>query len=575
MKASDTGQPIARVEEIAQGTLTTTDGRPVRAVSEYATGAQTADGRPIQAVSTTIDEGMPVAPISIYPAGTMKTADGRPVHAVSNYTAAGARTTFGGSPPPPPPPPPAAGATRTDFTSLGLTPALHYHPNTEATTVSNGRLTAVSANGTSPALTPSPSGPFEQTDLNGIKRWRFEGSEYLDVPKSFVATLRAHSVFIVGRLHETATTQNLFSLSYLSDGVTVFNGGNSLRSLRATGNVPWLYGVSLASFNSTVNKNYLPLGSQMQVFGMASRTTANGGFKTWTNKKPSSDLGQLGVTANAQGARIMGYLHSNGSNNFADIYEIVVFTTELTDVQAQGVADALVANWSIPEITQNLALEGDSITDGIGEVTSGDCLAMALTEPGRNLIPANVRVLPLGISGAKVAEAIARRDAANGWQAAKIGTNAADNIMAMQMGRNDTAAYITGGQTAAQAAQSTYDDIKAYWNDATNGAATVRGWKPVQMANITCDGGSTGVDLYGLIKANFAADVSGGSVIDLQAIQDSNGGLGAGYYPFNKDSAGRIPPYYQSADATHPSEYGTLIMATGGDTPQHGYGALA
>jgi len=469
-----------------------------------------------------------------------------------------------------PTPTPTAGASRvSDWTAaVGLTPALYYHPNTETVTKTGARLTGVSANSLSPALTTSATGPKEVTYANGIKAWRSDGSEYLDVPNTFAANPRQITVFMVARVHKHSTTNNYFSISYASDGITALAGGATFRGVGSSNTAPFMYNAGIASNLSATNKEFMVPGSQVQVMGLASRTTANGGTKFWNNKNPSDTRAQSGVTTTGTvGARIFGYVSSNGSTNFMDLLEIVVFAGELTDVQAQAVADYMTDRWGIVAITQNLLLEGDSITDGVTEVISGDNVAMAITEPGLGLIPANVRVLNMGKSGAQTSDMVTRRDATNGWPVIKIGANANDNVCAVQIGRNDTA---SGGLTAAQ----TYDAIKAYWNTATTGVVA-RGWKPVQFANIACDSGVVTTTLHDLITANFATDVTGGTVIDLQLIRDSDGGLGADFSPFVLSAQNGT--YYQdddgSLDTTHPSIYGTKIMGTGGDTPANGVAA--
>lgn len=459
--------------------------------------------------------------------------------------------------------------------AVGFVPALYYHPNTETVSVAGGRLTGVSANSISPALTPSASGPKVVTYEDGTTAWRSDGSEYLDVPNTFAINPRVFSVFIVARAHKHANTANYFSISFASDGTTPVAGGASFRSVGSGSAAPYLFNSAVASSGSIANKEFMVPGAQVQVLGMASRTTANGGTRFSINKRVSSALAQSGVTTTGTvGARIMGYVSSNGTTNYLDILEIAVFAGELTDGQFQRIGEYLTDRWSVDEITQTLLIDGDSIFDGVIEVASGDNVAMVITEPGKNLIPSNVRVLNIGKSGAATADLITRRDATNGWPSMKIGTAAADNIVAVQIGRNDTAAYVSGGDTAAVAASKTYTDILNYWNGATTGVVA-RGWKPVQFANIACDTGAASSNLYATIKANFATDVAGGTVIDLQAIVDSAGGAGRKPFAFSPDT--RDGTYYQdddgSLDTTHPSVYGTRIMGTGGDTPENGVAA--
>jgi hypothetical protein len=340
---------------------------------------------------------------------------------------------------------------------------------------------------------------LEQADLRGIKRWRWEGAAaYLDLPNSFDWDNRAFTLFMVGRWHEQSATCSFFGPKFTGDGATVANVSNGFLGVRtAAGNAPaWPNIGNQLSHNQTgADKPFSPLGAQLAVVGGISRAS---GYSEnalvqpvrWYHNSKTISGGTAVQTVSADaatgrklvGGRIGGYLNSNGTPRF-DLYEMVGFKGQLSNAEGAAIAAALMANWGIVDFTRNIVLEGDSITDGIGEITSGDTLGMEMTEPGLGLIPADVRLFNIGASGSKVAECITRRDLAYGWPSMRIGTNSADNILMLQIGRNDTAAHIAGGASGSGAAASSFADILNYHNDSASGVV-VRGWKPVQMVNV-------------------------------------------------------------------------------------------
>ena len=476
-----------------------------------------------------------------------------------------------------------AGAARTSFASAGLTPVFHYHPNSETTSVNgSGQVTGVAANATSPELLATAAGILEQIDLRGIKRWRWEGvAAYLDLPASFDWDNRAFTLFMVGRHHKHSSTGWFFGPKYTGDGVTTANTlGGFLGVRAANSSLPaWPAIGNQLSYNQTHgDKPYMPLGAQLAVFGGASRASgyAEDGVTQpvrWYHNGRTMPGPTAVQTVAAVGGKVLtggrtgGYLNANGVPRF-DLYEIVAFKGQLTNAQCAAVCDKLMANWGIVPFTRNLVLEGDSITDGINEITTGDSKAMVLSEVGRELIPNDVRVFNTGVSGAKVAELVTRRDAVNGWPAMLLPGGAAKNLIAVQIGRNDVSAYVAAnpGWTADQVGDAVFADILGYHNDATSGVVT-RGWKPVQAVNVR-NGNMNGIArLQARIRTDFATSVPGGAIIDLPLIQHGSN------KPFD---TGPFATYYQNggSDTTHPNELGEIVMVTGADTPQHGYGAI-
>lgn len=87
-------------------------------------------------------------------------------------------------------------------------------------------------------------------------------------------------------------------------------------------------------------------------------------------------------------------------------------------------------------------------------------------------MPPGWRVCNLGTSGNKVADLVAKRDAANGWAAQVL---PGQNVMAFEVGRNDVAAGVSPA--------ALYSGVVAYLNTASTGVLQ-RGWTVRAMANI-------------------------------------------------------------------------------------------
>jgi hypothetical protein len=196
---------------------------------------------------------------------------------------------------------------------------------------------------------------------------------------------------------------------------------------------------------------------------------------------------------------------------------------------------------------------------------------MLLTQPGSELVPRNVRVINAGISGNQVSTLVTRRDAANGWPTNLL---PGENLVAVQIGRNN---FSVGGQTGVQCYSAVVSLIS------NPGAGTEgylqRGWKVAQMVNIAMAPSvqAKNVEMRSLLRsAQFLTDTMSapgqpyaGKVgrIDLPLITV------AGDTKFN-DEADAADTGIYDVDATHLKLAGNRIMASGGDTPQHGYGAI-
>jgi hypothetical protein len=459
----------------------------------------------------------------------------------------------------------------TTLTSFALAPACRWHPAFSSVTKSGATVTQASdLMGLADAAHAS-AGPVEMVDGLGRKFWRFSGANFLDVAQSLVANARGIAVFMVVRHHKQRTT-NFFAQSYQSDSVTVANTLGATLGVSTSSSLPsYLRGTNIsASFNAAAKHKVLA-GSQLQVIGVASRTTANGGQRLYVNNEVCA-VPQSGSTLTGlKGGRIGGYLNANGTTNWFDLYEAAVWTGEIGDAAADVIAEALVSNWDIPAVTGQIVLEGDSITDGIAPLTSGENVGMLLTEPGSERVPRNVRVINAGVSGAQVSNLVGRRDAANGWPTNLL---PGENVVAVQIGRNN---FSTGGQTGAQC----YSEIVSLLNNSAAGTEGYlqRGWKVAQMVNIAMAASvqPKNVDLRALLRsAQFLTDTMSGpaqayagkvSRIELPLIAV------AGDTKFN-DEADAADTGMYDGDATHLKLVGNKIMTSGGDTPQHGYGAI-
>lgn len=457
--------------------------------------------------------------------------------------------------------------------TLPTTPTARWHAQHSTVTTSGGRVTQANdiqglANATEGA---AGVGPLELTDGLGRKFWRFTGAEYLNIAGALVADQRGITVFVVGRMHR-AMTGNFFGLGNVAQGTTQ-NTQGSVINTSVSGNLPpYLRGTSTSASSDATNKAKVIVGSQLQVMGVASRPTASGAQRLYLNNGVASVVQSAGALTGVIGAEIGRYPFSAGTSGtwlLADIYEIAVFVGVLTDGQADAIAAALVSGWSIPAVTNQAVLDGDSITQGTGTVTVGNQISMRLTEPGgAHALPGSWRVVSVGVSGNTVASLVTRRDAANTMYDNLL---AGRNVVACQIGRNDLPTK-TGAQV--------YAEIIALINTTTTGYLQ-RGWEVRQAVNIAVSASinTANSDLRTLLRAaQFKTDTLTGAgqafdgklgIMDLPLITS-----GASGTIFDTTADAGDVAWFQG-DNTHPTEAGVLAMVTGGDlaTAANGYSA--
>ncbi|MFC3441150.1 hypothetical protein ACFOKF_08060 [Sphingobium rhizovicinum] len=506
-------------------------------------------------------------------------------------------------------------------TSFALTPSVHYHPATQSATLDGAArvlacpdlmalagLSGVNAGGVT-------IGPVQMTDALGRRFWRFRGADALVIANSLTAlSARAVACFMVGRVHLAKNTANFFSPRYASyvDDTTnaTYAGGATLRQVVTGNSAPWLYGAGVGAFSDTANGHKAIAGAQMQVIGVASRTTANGGQRLYVNEGVAS-VAQSGVTSTSctggliggvpasSNAITLGSATSNNTGDFFDLYEFALWNGTISNAQADAIAAAMTANYAIAAIDSQLVLEGDSITNAIPtalavDPTSSGNMAMILTEPGSLHVPASCRVLCRGTSGAQVSDLAARRDAGNTLASALLPGGAAKNVIAIQIGRNNVSES-NGKQNSAQF----YAALVPLLNSGSVGYLQ-RGWKVAQVANIA--GPTTAVTSNVLAGEDtiqkrleairlLIAD-PGAHLPNPSFLTDCLAGPGQAYdgqlavlhlydvtvggdtkFRTSADAADAASGYYDT-DLTHLRLAGQQLMVTGGDTPALGYASL-
>lgn len=474
------------------------------------------------------------------------------------------------------------GADATDLSGTGITAAVHYHLPTATVAMSGGRITSITDRmGLADASEGSAGvGPLDVTDGLGRRLARFTNAEWMKIAAALTSDTRALAVFMVMRAPRGGPGSP--AQSYFSQGV---NGAAPPNTGAATISVqtslkqaPFLVGNNIAASTDAAKRAKIVVGAQMQVVGVVSRPTANGAQRLYINQEFAS-VAQIPVAITAiAGAEIGRYAFTpsaTGAWAEMDLYELIVVKGVVTDVQAEAIAAAIVANWNIPAITDQVVITGDSLSRGIPPVSGYQSLGALLTNPGSPIsLPATTRVVNIAIGGYKIADLVLQRDAANGMLAQTL---PGKNIIANHILTND----LSAGTSAASA----YASLVAFWNTASTGALQ-RGWSGIQATNISRTGGTIMASiesLRALIRdpqylIDTATNVGGtfAGKMGLLELAEIEAG-GAKRFSTATDAANTT---YYSGDGLHPSVVGVQRLADGGDTPENGYfetiaGALA
>jgi hypothetical protein len=451
---------------------------------------------------------------------------------------------------------------------LPVTPTARWHPGFSSVVESGGRVVSASDLQGLAAATEGGAGlgPLALTDALGRKFWRFDGAQFMNVANALTINNRAVSVFMVGRAHRGATGA-ILGFGNAAAGTAINAGGAAMDSARALLGAPYLRSHSRAGALDATNGRWMVPGAQMQVLGAASRTTANGGTCLMLNRKQAL-VAQNTVSApsviGAEIARRPDTPGTSGNWGTFDLYELIVWSAGLTNAQMQNVASTLADHYAIPEIENQLILDGDSIMQGTGDVTASLSAAMIATEIGANRIPATWRVVNMGTSGNQVSNLVGKRDDATSWS---VATLPGQNVLAFEIGRNDMG---SGGLTATQH----YANVLAYMNTPTTGVLQ-RGWHARVMANIaTSSILMAQIEAYRALIRNpqFLTDTQSApgmafagrvSVVDTDLIED-------GGQPIFLTAANATDTTYYAGDNTHPTILGARLRITGGDNPARG-----
>lgn len=512
---------------------------------------------------------------------------------------------------------PVSGLSATTF---ALTPSVHYHPNSQTATLDGtNRVTAcpdlaglASLSGIN--YSGATIGPVQMTDGLGRKFWRFRGADAAIIGNALTGlSNRAFGVFMVGRVHLAKNNVNFFSAryaTYTDDTTNTAPSGSLFRQALVSSAAPYLYGSSTGAFNDATNGYKAIAGAQMQVMGVASRTTANGGQRLYINADCASVAqqsvsytsctgGLIGGIPAASNAITLGSTSPSNAGDYFDLYEFALWNATLTDAQADAISAAMVANYAIPAIDSQLVLEGDSITNAITtalatDPTSSGNMAMIMTDPSSLQVPATCRVLLRGTSGNTISSLVTRRDTTNPMSTALMPGGPSKNILAVQIGRNDVSES-NGKMNSTQY----YASLVALYNTASTGYLQ-RGWKVVHVANIAGPAATVTTNLIAgedTIQKRLeairvlVADTTN-HVPNPTFLNDCSAGTGQAYdgqltvlhlydvtvggntaFKTATDATNTAAGYYDN-DQTHLRLAGEQLMVSGGDTPQYGYGSI-
>lgn len=430
-----------------------------------------------------------------------------------------------------------------------------WFPHFSTVAESGGKVTQINdLVASNHATNATADGPTLETDARGTKFLRFDGSAWLEILGLALAS-RDCTVWLVGRQHRAQGGAAIFSLK----GGAVSAAQTILSAQAVSAN----QAPRVRCHSHAATDPQHVIGSQLQVIGAVSRSTAAGGIRTYHNNTEATSTAQSSSAqtgANCEIGRNAFSPGAAGTWNLFDLYEMVVYSAAQSNADADATAAALVAAWQIPEVTKSLVLEGDSITQGTGTVASGDTLGMLLSNPGGNLaMPAGWRVVNAGVSGNQTSNLVTRRDTANSVH--QLLLSGVDNYLVTQIGRNDIGA---GALTGAQ----TYANIVALLNTASTGYLQRGYTRCLQCVNIAVASGlaTQNDNLRALLRdintfRNDTLTNSGQafegklSIVDLPLVTVSGDTI------FNSVADSSDTNWYQG-DATHPNTAGVVQMAT-------------
>ena len=476
----------------------------------------------------------------------------------------------------------APGATATSFTTA---PQTQFHPHSQAGAVTkNGSvitacpdikgLAALSAGGT--------TGPVEMTDALGRKFWRFEAAAFAQIAATFAANTRGVSAILTGRIHRSAGAMLSCGLNGASPPAT----STGLIHTYTTGGAPYvLRPLGILSTGDAANRKFMACGHQLQVLAVRAGTTAGGGQRCYVNTDKAA-VAEASLGAAFTGMELGRYAASGGSAGSFDLYELALFTSGLAASAMDTAVAEAVANWQIPQLTATLLLEGDSrVHQPLANtgIPTGRILGMLLTDPGAGYVPGNYRVLTMAASGNMIADMTTRKNAASPGAYAADMQLTGERHVAYVMGTNDgqgsgDANYPGTTANTVQRGDAIVAADKAMIYDGTGAGLLEKGWtvtrviEPQQASNSNV---STAQMRLRHREAAFLTDTlaGAGQTYDgkLRRLELPLLSIG-GFKPFDLDTTVAGNAYYN--DTQHPNAAGAVLWASGGDTPQYGWGAV-
>lgn len=467
----------------------------------------------------------------------------------------------------------AAGLSPTVFPN---NPTFHYHANSGVTTAgSPSRVTAVTdirgfANATEGLDASSLGGPLAETDLLGRPYWNFEGNSYLNVQNTFGANQRAVGFIAVVRMAKVGLGYTIVSLGNVTN-LTPASTGASALGTNSSSTGPWIRGSSISASSGGAGKEKIVAGSQLQVIAVSSTAAGQRLFvnNNWVDVGATSinAVGLIGAEiarySNSPGAVTDPSTYNTGTWMQGHMYEVAGF---VAPTHAQMVANvaAVVANFAIPDIVNQIVFEGDSITMGSTSPPNWSP-SMLMTNPGASLkVPDTCRVINMGTSGDRVSNLVSRRDTALNIEGNAL-LSGAKNIIMLEIGRNDWP--VIGGT-------ATYSALVPLIHTTTTGYIE-RGWEVMALINQASSSNQTNCDQQRALmrditqfRTDCAATAAQLNIGEVALIEY------AGSTRFSTAADSLDTTYYQSGN-THLKPLGYEVKSSGGTTPAYGHIGLA
>lgn len=472
----------------------------------------------------------------------------------------------------------------------------NWDANHSTITQANGRVTSVSdlKNGYTMGDEGQGLGPQLMTYANGWKALRFNNDSFLSAPTVPALSTINNTVIMVLRQHTTFRG----SQSFLSAGTRSVTGAQSpfqtvLAYTTALSTSQGAFVGRVTNEAESAARRYLQLGAQLQVAGWRNGPTgtpvASGtsviGQRCGVNRKAitTSNINVAAVAGMELGRNAGGTQgpNINGTWACADIIACWVFDRPLTNDEFDAAMALVADSYDIPEVVDQVVYGIDSRTAGGGAGNHlSDCPAVVLTEPGAPYsFPKTVRAINAAVWGARWTVGGNSLEGQLNSPAAKDNLFyqllPGRNVACMMGGINDNAS-ISSGDGAAQVYARQVSQIPRLLEIGWE----VKFFTEPHSGNIN------------YAEGNVAAGQSSKWALDMsdQLFVDCNAGPGQTYegkmrrgalhqimldgVPIFGTYAGTTSQYYNpGGDRIHQSTIGMFYMATGGDTPQNGWGS--